>query len=411
MERWKVNLYTVWFSQILSLMSFGFGMPFIPFFIQELGVTDPSQLKIYSGILNAAPAVTMAVMAPIWGIIADKYGKKLMLLRAMFFATFIIGGMGLVTHVDQLVVLRFIQGIFTGTVTAATVLVAANTPKHRLSYALGFLSSSAFIGQSIGPVVGGFVAEFVGYRTSFYIGAVLMFIDFLLVLFIVKENRETAQEAEVPGEKAERKPRASLFSIFTVLTVAMLTILLFVRIGRSAFNPYMPLYVQEIRGTIEGTTGITGLINGVLSLAAALSGLTLSRLGDKYDRITLMGVLLLIGAVLSIPLLWVHNLWVFAALYGLLCYVTGGVEPIIMSVTTEHTSPERRGALFGMQGLVGSVGFALAPVLGSAISIRFSLQAVFLLIPVFLLLSVAAAALLKGKGGRGIKDPKTVLPG
>lgn len=116
MERWKINLYTVWFSQVVSLMSFGFGMPFLPFYIQELGVTDPDRIKLYSGILSAAPAITMAVMAPIWGMAADRWGKKLMLLRAMLFASVVIGGMGFATSPQQLVALRFIQGVFTGTI-------------------------------------------------------------------------------------------------------------------------------------------------------------------------------------------------------------------------------------------------------------------------------------------------------
>lgn len=172
MERWKINLYTIWFSQVLSIMSFSFGIPFIPFYIQDIGVVDPNQVKLFTGILSTAPGITMAIMAPIWGIAADRWGKKLMLLRAMLFASFIIAGMGIVANVSQLLVLRLLQGIFTGTVTAASALVASNTPENRLSYALGFLSSSTFIGASVGPVVGGFFAEYAGYRLSFILGGV-----------------------------------------------------------------------------------------------------------------------------------------------------------------------------------------------------------------------------------------------
>jgi DHA1 family multidrug resistance protein-like MFS transporter len=361
-------------------MSFSFGLPFIPFYIQQLGVTSAQDVKLWSGILNAAPAVTMAFMAPVWGIISDKYGRKLMLIRAMLCAAFIIGGMGMVANVHQLLIFRLLQGIFTGTITAATILIAANTPKNRLSYALGFLSSSTFIGQSIGPVIGGFVAELAGYRLSFLIGGVMMFLDFLLVLFLVKEQKESLQKPELQG----KEPRSSKLSIFTSVTVSMLFVLLFLRIGRSAFAPYLPIYVQEIMNSTKGVAGTTGVINGFLSLATALSGLTLSRLGDRYNKFKLLGVYLLLGGLLSVPLILIHNLWLFTFLLGLVFFVTGGVEPMLMSITTEKTPVHRRGFLFGIQGTVGNIGFALAPLLGGAISLTHSTAAVLVCIPVFL---------------------------
>lgn len=393
MERWKINLYTVWFSQVISIMSFGFGMPFLPFYIQQLGITAPSDVKLYSGILNAAPAVTMAIMAPIWGIISDKYGRKIMLMRAMFFASFIIAGTGLVANVNQLIILRLLQGVFTGTVTAATILIAANTPKNRLSFALGFLSSSTFIGQSIGPVIGGVVAEYVGYRVSFIIGGILMFLDFLLVLFIVKENKESIN-------KTEKKEKASdeslpLSSIFTTLAISMLLVLFFIRIGRTIFNPYMPIYVQEIMGTTKGIAGITGGINGFLALMTALSGLTLSRLGDKYNKMKLLIIYLVAGAIIAVPLVSIKNLWIFTGVLGIVFFVTGGVEPVIMSITTENTPVNRRGILFGVQGTVGSIGFAVAPLLGGFISIRYSTNFVLVFIPIFLLISALGVLIVR----------------
>jgi DHA1 family multidrug resistance protein-like MFS transporter len=404
MKRWKINLYTVWFSQILSIMSFSFGMPFLPFYIQQLGVTTPDNIKLYSGILNAAPAVTMAIMSPIWGIISDKYGRKLMLIRAMFFASFIIGGMGIVANVHQLLILRLLQGIFTGTVTAAIVLVASNTPKNKLSFALGFLSSSTFIGQSIGPVIGGAVAEFVGYRVSFIIGGILMFLDFLLVLFVVKENKETIETIETI-EKKEKPQKVPLLSIFTAMTISMLLVLFFIRIGRTIFNPYIPIYVQEIKNTTNGIAGITGVINGFLALMTALSGLTLSRLGDKYNKIKLLVAYLILGAVFASPLVYISKLWLFTCVLGIVFFVTGGVEPIIMSLTTENTPVNRRGILFGVQGTVGSIGFAVAPLLGGFISIKYSTNAVLLFIPIFLLLSaIVTLAILKQEQLRKQKE-------
>lgn len=402
MERWKINLYTVWFSQILSIMSFSFGIPFIPFYIQELGVVQPDSLKIYTGLLSMAPAVTMAVMAPVWGIVADKWGKKLMLLRAMLCASVIIGLMGAVSGVNQLVVLRFVQGIFTGTVTASAALVASSAPSNRLAYALGFMSSSTFIGASAGPIIGGFMAELVGYRMSFLMGGILMLLDFVLVLVLVKEVKAP------PAVQESRKPgKASVFSIFSLTILSVLFIILVIRVSRSVFSPYLPLYVQELRLAAGGVVKITGLINGVTGLATALAGLTLSRLGDRYDKMKLLIIFLAasIAASILVPIV-AGNLWLFTAAYGIFFFLLGGVEPMLISISAEKTPADRHGVLFGIQGTVGNIGFSISPMLGSAISLGYSLRTILLLVPFTLIPGLLALFFLKRGIGKSQALPQ-----
>lgn len=395
MERWKTNLYTLWFSQVLSIMSFNFGIPFIPFYLKDLGIADANSVKIYSAILSSAPAITMAVMSPIWGIAADKWGKKLMLLRAMLFASLIIAGMGLVANANQLVLLRLFQGIFTGTIAASSALVAAGTPTNRLSFALGFLSSSTFIGASAGPVIGGFLAEHAGYRVSFYLGGALMMLGFLIVLFLAKEDVQIPDMAEALPETGKTAAKGSILSIFTGFMIIMLFLLLVLRISRSLFSPYLPLFVEEnIKRNAASTTGI---INGVTGIMTALSGLTISRLGDKYDKTSLIKLLLGLGILAAIPLGFTSNLWIFTIIYGLVFFIVGGVEPVVVSITTERTPPEKRGVLFGIQGLVGSIGWILAPVAAGYVSIRFSIQSVLFLVPLSLIPALAALFIFKKK--------------
>lgn len=384
MERWKINLYTVWFSQILMMMSFSFGMPFLPFYIQELGIVDADKVKIYSAILTIVPGISMAVMSPLWGMAADKWGKKLMLLRAMGFAAVIIGAMGFVTNVNQLVVLRFIQGIFTGTVVASTVLVATSVPSNRLSFALGFLSSSTFIGTSAGPVIGGFLADYFGYRVSFYIGGVLGLIDFLLVLLLVKEIKLAPQQVPVKEKEAKTGLR-SMLSLCTSLIITLLFVIFILRFVRSVFSPFLPLFIQERSSGIWSPARTTGIVNGVTGLMTALAGLTLSRLGDRYNKFLVVRILFILGIAASIPLLFANNLILFTLFYGLFFFFLGSLEPIVISMTSEITPPERRGALFGIQGLVSNTAWVISPVLAGFMSIRFSIHSVLYLLPIFLI--------------------------
>ncbi len=392
MERWRINLNILWISQVISLMSFGFGLPFLPFYIQELGVKDPVQLHLYTGILSAAPAVTMAIFAPLWGIASDRWGRKLMILRAMLAAVFVIGGMGLAQNVWQLLALRAAQGIFTGTITATNTFVAAETPRDKLSYALGFLSSSNFIGYSIGPVLGGWFAETMGYRFSFFAGALLMLFGFFLVHFLVVEDPTSY------GQQTSKTGKRAAGGIMTPLIVNLLLMLFLMRVVRTVFSPYLPLFIQsELPGGV-GAPSMTGYINGITGVATAVSGLTLSRLGDRHDKPRLIRYMGLAGLAVALGISFAGNLWVFAGLYGLLFFFLGGIEPLVMSMTAEKTPQEKRGALFGIQGTVGSLGWVISPMLGAGIAIQWSNHAILWILPILLLFQLGAAWGLSRKG-------------
>lgn len=380
MERWKLNLYMLWMSQIVSLMSLNFGVPFLSFYIQDLGVVNPDSIKIYVSLLSMGPSVATAVSAPLWGMAADRYGRKLMLLRAMLFASIMLAGMGMVTNVNQLVVLRVVQGLTTGTMAAATAFVAAGTPAEHLSYALGVITSANFIGLSLGPVIGGFLAEFTSYRTSFYIGGILMFIDFIIVMLLVKEDA-TVKPAAV---KIKTK-QSGLAFIMNPFILSILILLILLRISRTVFSPYLSLYVQEMLGGAKGSVVITGLINGAVALMTAISCFMAGRLGDRVNKAALLRILLITGLFVSVVILFTNSLWTFAIAYSLFFLIFGGMEPIAVSISTENTPVEKRGMLFGIQSTVGAIGAMLAPVMAGMVALEFSVQAILYLMPITLI--------------------------
>ncbi len=383
MKTWQKNLYILWFTQVISLISFGFGVPFIPFYIRELGVTAPADVKLFTGILSMAPAVSMAIMAPIWGALSDRFGRKLMILRAMLTASLIIAGMGMVQSVYPLLLLRVGQGLFTGTVTAASTFVAANTPKERLSYAIGVISSSTFIGFSIGPAIGGIIAKYAGYRISFYLGGVLMMIGAIIVAAFLKEDKSSYGKIEKKRQKASLK-------VLTPTIVLFLFMLFLQRCVRTMFSPYMPLFIESVNGA-ENAEVITGFINFGISSATALSSLTITRLGDKFSKSKIIVVLLFIALLVGILLVQRHTLVYFIVVYIALFLVLGGIEPLMVSYTTEMTPPTVRGKLFGLQGMIGSLGWMVAPLVGSYVTIYYSYATLLLLIPILLACNLAVA--------------------
>jgi MFS transporter, DHA1 family, multidrug resistance protein len=390
MERWKINLYTLWGTQVFSLMGFGFCIPFTPFLLQQMGVTDPSALSYYVGLSATLPAATMAVAAPIWGIASDRYGRKVMIMRAMFCAAVLLSLMGFSRTVWQFLVLRAIQGILSGTVTASMSFVSANTPGNRMSYALGLMTSSTFIGYSVGPFLGGILAEIFGYRFCFIVGSILMLIGFSLVVILVKEDKNTYGYML----RTQRGPKNRIFRSVSPYIIAVLSALLFQRIARTVFSPFLPLYVQHTLGTIKGAATYTGIINGVTGLATAVAALTITRLGDRTDKLRLAWILTAVSLPVTVLLAMTHTIPGLLVMNAIFFFLAGGADPILTSAASERTPAAMRGTLFGMIGTVSSLGAMVSPMIGSYLSAEFSLRAVLIVIPVFTLVQCACMAFM-----------------
>jgi DHA1 family multidrug resistance protein-like MFS transporter len=414
MEQWRKNLYTAWFTQILSLTGFGFVFPFLPLFIQELGTTEPDQLQLWTGLIASAPALSMGLMAPIWGLIADKVGKKIMILRAMLFGSLVSILLSFAGTTPMVFVLRFVQGLFTGTVSAAAALVASGTPRHKLSFALGFQSSSTFIGISLGPLLGGIAAELAGYRASFLIGAAVLAVGFVLALVYIRdpkelEDEETLDASSVPADAGATNttgPRrggdagssGDGFGIRNFLApafVAAFAILFMLRFSRVLTVPFIPLHLQALRDSTEGTSAIVGAVSAARGAATAAAGLTLSRMGDKGDKLQLIALFLLAAMVFSVPVFLAKGMALFVIFNVVFTYFLGGVEPLLQSSLAEMTPSNKRGLLFGIQTTVGNTGWFLAPLAGSGVSLLWSVRHVFAAMTVALAASLVVSVLIR----------------
>jgi len=181
-RRWRTTLYVAWIAQAVSTMGFTFVLPFLPLYLRELGIADGESVVMWAGLLVAATPVTMAIFSPIWGALADRYGRKIMVERAMFGGAVLLALMGLVQNVHQLLALRLLQGAVTGTVTALVALVSTTSPPQKSGYSQGMMRMAFFCGVAVGPIVGGAVSDSFGYRFSFLVAGVLIFAGGLLVL-------------------------------------------------------------------------------------------------------------------------------------------------------------------------------------------------------------------------------------
>jgi DHA1 family multidrug resistance protein-like MFS transporter len=357
---WRRNLNAIFVSQLLAIVAFSLRAPFLPFFLGDLGLDSTEAQALWSGYINAAGAGVMAITAPLWGLLADKRGRKPMLLRAQLAAFCTIGLMGLATEPWHLLALRMIEGALTGTVVAATALVATSMPKERLGFGLGLIQTAVFSGSALGPLVGGLLADSLGYRVTFGIASGMMLSGALVTLFLVHE-RFVRQPKMALGAKPERIWRLLLAPALLSLAGVMLII----RFASSAIQPIMPLFVEELAKGLSNTSSLAGITLGILGVTSAISSIFLGKLGDKRGHRQILIISTLGSGLIYLPMAMAQNPWQLIGLQAIFGIFAGGMIPAANALIAAETAPERRGVVYGLMAAAQSVGGFIGPLAGA----------------------------------------------
>jgi len=400
MERWKINLAVLWFGQFLVMSGMTMIMPFISLYVQnELGVSDPQQVAWWANAIFAANFVTSFVAQPLWGGLADRFGRKIMLLRSGFGMAIVMLLMGFATSAWQLLLLRMLNGVISGYVPAATALMSASAPKERMGFAMGTLQSGAVAGTILGPFIGGVLAEWVGYRPIFYITGSLLFTASLLAWAVVKESftpeGAARKEADASlGASFRRLVKApqipALFAVTVGIQVSMLSSLLLV-----------PLFVQELHG-MEMLAFYAGFVGSVTGFANMFASPLLGRVADRigYEKVL---IACLIGAALSfVPQAFVDNIWQLVASRFVLGLFMGGLLPSVNALLRTYTPDGMESRAFGFNSSFLSLGNILGPMTGGALAGWIGIRGIFLFACGLLLANAAWAwaTLRKKRGSR-----------
>jgi MFS transporter, DHA1 family, multidrug resistance protein len=280
--RWRRNLYALWLAQTLTIIGFSLRAPFLPFYIGTLGADTFASQAMWSGVINGGGAAVMAISAPVWGIVADRYGRKPMVLRAMCAGALTIGLMSLATSPWHLLGLRFMEGAFSGSVTASMTLVASTTPRERMGFSLGMMQMAVFSGASIGPLFGGLLADQIGFRATFLVASVMLATGALIVLTQVRE--EFTRPARGGGvDVGQDRTRLSALLLGSAM-LAMIGVMFVLRTASSSIQPIMPLYVERLAHSASPVATLSGITLGIAGLTSAISAVMLGRLADRIGQ-------------------------------------------------------------------------------------------------------------------------------
>jgi DHA1 family multidrug resistance protein-like MFS transporter len=390
-ESWRKNLYLIFVTEFVVIMAFSFVNPFLPLFIQELGDFNNKQATFWAGIALGGGGLAMFLSSPVWGIIADRWGRKPMVLRAMFGASVILALMGIVSNVYAFIALRCSQGLLAGTVAAASALVAANTPRNKIPFAMGLIMLAIFGGSSFGPFLGGFLADKVGYEATFFITSALLFSGGLIVIFFVKERFARP----IPGQGA------SLGSLWHLaMSREMLLLLMAIcalNIGPAMISPIIPLFIRELDPRVAAATA-SGVAFGLMGLVAGISSVVASRLGKRISLKKIIVFSCLGTGLLYLPPMWattVTQLLIFITLIGLF---NGGLMMSANSLVSLSVSQSQQGIAYGLSTSAQALGGGLGPLIGGSLASLLGFKPIFGVAGgLFILVAVLIIKLLVGK--------------
>ena len=367
---WQRNLAVGFVSELLAMTAFTFVDPLIPLYIQKTGGLNTQEAAFWAGIAASGLGITMFFISPVWGMLADRFGRKPMVLRSMFGGAVVLTLMAFAPNVWAIIILRWFQGLLTGSVAAITALASGIAPRERMSFAMGVVMLAVFSGQSIGPIIGGFVADKFGYQVTFYMSGAFLLLGGTIVLLFLKEGFQR------PTHSTTNSLRGMLRLSMSRQMLPLLAIMCFISIGQAMVNPIISLRVKEI--IVAGKAATTsGLIFSLMGMMAAVSSLVFGRLGQRISLPRIMAFCVFGIGLLYLPLMWAVKIGVFAVFLILTGLLRGGQATSTNSLVGASVTREEQGIAYGLAQSANALGGGVGPLIGGALATAVGLQPIF----------------------------------
>lgn len=384
--RWLVTLIVVALAQALGTGGITLVYPFLPLYIQTLRDAHFASPELLAGLVIAAPPLVAALATPFWGRLADQFGRKKMVMRAVFGASIILALMGFAETALALILLRGLQGLTSGIIAANMALVAGECPRERMGFALGALQVGLFSGVAIGPAVGGLLAERFGFQIPFFFTSALLILAGLLVMFGVRETYTPA-----PNSRLNINPLKMLGSWRAILRLEGVKTVYSLRFlngfAQRSIMPVAPLFVMALipNAAAAGASTYAGLVLTVSSIAMTAGSLVLGWLSDRWGYRTILLGAAAVAAAFYIPQAFVSDITQLLVLQALAGFAAGGVLSAPAAMLANFTALGDEGSVYGLDASVSSFANGLAPLSASIIAAAFGLRAVFALVAIYYL--------------------------
>lgn len=379
------NLFAIAGACFIGFSGFTLVMPFLPLYFEQLGMRDPAEIALWSGLsLGVTPGMT-ALLAPLWGRVADRRGNKFLVLRSLvcFVITMVL--MGLATQPWHIFGLRVLQGFFAGYGALAVAMAAQAAPRDQMARAIGTVQTAQRLGPALGPAIGGVLAVAIGIRASFFVASLFYAAALILVWRWFEESRPPAarSRADEAGSRLTFA-NAAAFQQFVLL----MGVIFGLQIVDRSFGPVLPLYLAQLGVGPDRVALVAGVLFSSAAGAGAAGNLLTQRLLQVAAPRALLRLMALVAAMGMLP--FVVGLAVPALVVATLVFgFAVGVALTASFTAAGHVIPEQaRSTGFGLLTSASLAGLSLSPI-ASGVLARISIRSVFI-VGVFTLAVVSA---------------------
>ena len=359
---WKKNLFVIWLSQFLAMVGFGCCMPFIPLLLKEnLHIDDENLRGVYVSVYYLAAMISLCIATTVWGMLADRFGRKLMLLRASYAAALFYPRLALAPNFWVLAGIRFVCSFFSGTVNPAQTLLIATTPSEKHGFVLGVLSTATSSGNMLGSLLGGMIVHWYGYTPAFFTCGAIYLTSALLVQFFAKDDFSVKL-----AKKKREKSKYSFKEAATPAVIWLLVLFLFMGTSNRLVQPYMALLVETVHG-FKGAAFYTGIVSAASSVGGFLAGLCIGWFCDRIAPRKLLLPILIFGASFTLAIALSSSVEMLILTRFLAAFAVSGIQPVLQLMLTKITRSELRGTYFGWSGSVNTAGGIICSFLGGSV--------------------------------------------
>lgn len=374
LPRWKKNTYALWVGNFATGAGASMSLPFLPLFISTMGDFSKWELSLYSGIAFSITFLSQAIVSPLWGKLADRTGRKPMLLRAAIGMTITATLTGLSPNVWILILLRLIQGAFSGYINNAYALVASEVPTKQSGKTMGLLTTGSVGGQLIGPVFGGVIADAFGYRIPFYIFGCLMLMATVITIVGVKEkftpidkNSQLAKQSAFAGVK-------NVHVVWAMIISSML-----IQAAMNSINPIISLFVKELLTTHSNLALTSGIIAALPGIATLIAAPRFGSLGDHIGPQKVLIAGLLLSGVVFLPTFFVTTVFMLGVFRFMIGIADAALLPVTQTVMSVNTPQESISRIFSYNQSFQAIGSVLGPMLASMVAGILDYRFIFLM--------------------------------
>ena len=358
---WKANLFVIWLSQFLAMVGFGCCMPFIPLLLKEnLHIDDPNVRGVYTSIYYLASMLSLCVATSVWGILADRFGRKLMLLRASYAAALFYPLLAFAPNFWVLASIRFVCSFFSGTVNPAQTLLIATSPSEKHGFVLGVLSTAVSSGNMLGYLLGGLLVDKFGYTFAFLTCGAIYLASALLVHIFARDDFSVAL-----AKKQRAKSQSKFKDVANPAVIWLLVMFLLIGVSTRLIQPYLALLVEKVHA--DRAAFYTGVVSSASSVGGFFSGLCLGWLCDRFSPRKLLLPLLIIGGIFTAGMAYSTTITMLIITKFVAAFAGGGIKPVLQLILTKITRPELRGTYFGWSGSVNTAGGIVCSLLGGSV--------------------------------------------